>query len=183
MMALMQSTWGVAEARAQLGKVLEAARAGRDQVITSRGGTPVRVTSSDTPTPRKEHLHYLVVALAERDAGAVVLATRDGGRAISEVRFVNEASSDLLVWVFDEFGPEWFADYVRAMLLSIRALQKTFGQTDFATLSDVIDGLRRSTYNSRVAAIVASSAFERAVHLSVLPAFPEQERRTVLGRR
>ncbi len=177
----MQSTWGVAEARAQLGRVLEEARSGRDQLITSRGGTPVRVTANHTPTPTKEHLHYLVIALAERDAGSVFLATKDGERDIGSVRFATETSSDLLVWMFDEFGSEWCAEYVRAMLLAIRTLQATFGVPNRATLSDVVGGLRRSPFNARLASIISSSSFDRALKASVLPTFPEQHRRTVIG--
>jgi prevent-host-death family protein len=177
----MQSTWGVAEARAQFGKVLEEARRGRDQVITSRGGGTVRVTSSHTPVPRSDHLHYLIVALAERDAGNVALAVKGGGRELSHVRFITETSADMLVWLFDEFGTDWCADYVRAMLLSLRALQKTLGISKLATLSDVMDGLRRSTYNSRLASIVSSESFGHAVRVCVVPAFPEQDRRAALG--
>lgn len=174
----MQSTWGVAEARAQLGRVLEEARSGHDQVITSRGAAPVRVTASHTPTPTREKLHYLLIALAERDAASVFLATKDGARDIGSVRFATEASSDLLVWMFDELGPQWCAEYVRAMLLAIHTFQVAFGMPQQVTLADVISGLRRSPFNSRLAAIVSSNSFDRALKTTVLPTFPEQRRRT-----
>lgn len=178
--AIMQSTWGVAEARAQFGKVLEAARRGTDQVITCRGAAAVRVTASHTPTPRQEHLHYLVVALAERDAATVALALRDGVD-INHVRFISETSSDLVVWLFDEFGPEWCADYVRALILSLRTALKSNGAPISATASDVVNGLRRSPYNSRLSAIMASDCFNSALRSRVLLAFPTQDRRAAMG--
>lgn len=180
-MRTMQSTWGVAEARAQLGTVLDRARSGQDQIITSRGSAPVRVTSNHTPTPSADYVHYLLVALAERDAGAVFLATKDDARAVGSARFLTETSSDVLVWVFEEFGPEWCADYARTVLLTLRALQSAFGLTQLATLPEVVDGLRRSTYSSRLAAIVSSSSFARALRSSVATTFPEQQRRAVMG--
>ena len=171
----------MAEARAQFGRVLEAARSGNDQVITCRGSATVRLTSSHTPTPQQDHLHYLIIALAERDAEIVARAARDGCD-IGQVRFITETSSDLLVWLFDAFGPDWCADYVRAMLLSLRTPQKTIESARLATLSDVLDGLRRSTYNSRLSAIVSSDSLERALRVRVLPAFPERDRRAAMGR-
>lgn len=175
-------TWSVADARANFGKVLDEARMGRDQIITSRGSTPVRVTASTEPAPREPYLHYLVMALAERDAQDLVLDMWRGGpgegRPVLQ-HIPPNLSGDLFAWIFHEVNPFWATEYVRAMLITLRTLEEEM-ELPLSSLSDVLGGLRL-TMGSRGPAIVNDEEFVRGLRELVLATFPGEDAPSVLG--